>query len=613
MTAPQAQVTGEASTATAEIKPFYLLVEKILARHERLRDDWAVHGTTGYEFTNLLNGLFVDASAESKMDRIYREFIGESIKLEELVYDCKHLIMHTALTSELNVLALQLSRIAELDRHTRDFTLSSLREVLRQIIACFPVYRTYVQAKHISEEDRRYVDWAVNAGKKRSAASDTSVFDFVREVLLTDIAEGKRADYQERVINFARKFQQYTGPVMAKGLEDTAFYRYSRLLSLNEVGGEPGRFGVSVAAFHHQNQERLQNWPHAMLSTSTHDGKRSEDVRARINVLSELPEEWRARVRRWAQLNRNKKHLIDHQHVPVKNDEYFFYQTLIGAWPLETLDKPGLDEFRERIRAYMGKAVKEAKVYTSWINPNIEYEEAMSDFVQTVLNDGDNNPFLTHFLAFLQPLSRVGLFNSLSQTLLKLTSPGVPDIYQGNELWDFSLVDPDNRRPVDYQRRRALLTQLQKTMASAKSDQSTHSNFSYKFVQKLEDGCAKLYLTWRSLQLREEYPELFRDGEYLPITVSGTHADHLCAFARRHDEQIVIIVAPRLIYRLANGADPLGEAVWSDTRIKVPMEGRDNWFTGERLQAEFIEDAWWLSVGSILCHFPVALLRGNGS
>jgi malto-oligosyltrehalose synthase/4-alpha-glucanotransferase len=597
-------VFGTKTSSAEKIKPLYLIVEKILAHYERLRDNWAVHGTTGYDFTNLLNGLFIDASAENKMERIYREFIGYRINLEELVYDCKKLIMRTALAGELNVLALQLSRIAEQDRHTRDFTLNSLREVLSQIVACFPVYRTYVQTKHVNEEDRRYVDWAVNVGKKRSATPDASVFDFVREVLLTHIAEGKHTDYQEKVFNFAKKFQQYTGPVTAKGLEDTAFYRYNRLLSLNEVGGEPGRFGVSVSAFHHQNLVRAQHWPHAMLSTSTHDSKRSEDVRARINVLTELPQEWRERVRRWARLNHNKKRLIDGQYVPAKNDEYFFYQTLVGVWPLESLDQSGLEALRTRIQTYMLKAVKETKVYTSWVNPDTEYEGAMNGFVCAVLNNADNNIFLTDFLSFLQPLSRAGLFNSLSQTLLKLTSPGVPDIYQGNELWDFSLVDPDNRRPVDYQLRRMLLSELESAVESAE----TLFDFNHELIRNIEDGRAKLYLIWRSLQLRHDRFELFRDGDYLPLGISGAHADHICAFVRRLDEQIAVIVAPRLIFRLAGGTDPLGDEVWSDTRINVPLGKWQNWITGEHLQAEFIENDWWLNASSILRHFPVAIL-----
>ena len=593
----------EVTAEMVERKPLYLLVEKILAGHERLRPAWAVHGTTGYDFTNLVNGLFVDAAAEDKMDRIYRQFIGEHTKLDELVNDCKKLIMRTALASELNVLAQQLSRIAELDRHTRDFTLNRLRETLREIVACFPVYRTYVGIEGASDEDRRYLNWAVNVAKKRMPAADTSVFDFVREVLLTDIAEGKDEDYRQQVIAFAMKFQQYTGPVMAKGLEDTAFYRYNRLLSLNEVGGEPERFGVSITAFHHQNQARAKNWPHTMLSSTTHDSKRSEDVRTRINVLSELPDAWRARVRRWARLNQSKKRLLDDQPAPSNNDEYLLYQTLIGAWPLEKLDESALADFRERIQAYMLKAMKEAKAHTSWINPNNAYEEAVVDFIQALLSDADQNPFLADFLSFQQPLSRVGLLNSLAQTLLKLTVPGVPDIYQGNELWDFSLVDPDNRRPVDYSRRQALLAELQEALASNKP----LTDLAHDLLERLEDSRAKLYLTWRSLQLRQEHPSLFRDGDYLPLTVTGSYADHLCAFARR-GEQLAVTVVPRLVYRLAGNADPLGDAIWGDTSIQMPASDWENWLTGERLQAELLEETWRLPAGSVLRHFPVALL-----
>lgn len=598
---PDAEPAGE------EGKPLYLLVEKILASHERLRPDWAVHGTTGYDFTNLVNGLFVDAAAEGKMDRIYREFVGDGPEPDELLYGCKKLIMRTAMASELHVLTQQLSRIAELDRHTRDFTLSSLRDALSEVVASFPVYRTYVRSEGCSEDDRHYVDWAVNVAKKRNPAADPSVFDFVREVLVADIAEGKSEDYRQRVTAFAMKFQQYTGPVMAKGLEDTGFYRYNRLVSLNEVGGEPKRFGVSVTAFHHHNQERAQSWPHTMLSSSTHDSKRSEDVRVRIDGLSELPSEWRARIRRWARINRSKKRVLDDRPVPSANDEYLLYQTLLGTWPLETLNEAALDGFRERIQSYMLKAVKEAKQHTSWINPDAEYEKAVADFVQALLGDVDRNPFLADFLPFQQALSRAGLFNSLAQTLLKLTAPGVPDIYQGNELWDFSLVDPDNRRPVDYGQRRALLAELQNALVS----NQVLTDLAANLANNLSDGRAKLYLTWRSLALRREHPELFRDGDYLPLAVSGTHADHLCAFARRYGEQLAVIVVPRLVNRLAAGTDPVGEEVWAETWIQMPVAEWKNWLTGEHVQGEAIEASWRMPAGSVLRHFPVALLLGT--
>jgi (1->4)-alpha-D-glucan 1-alpha-D-glucosylmutase len=589
-------------------RPLYLLVEKILAGHERLRDDWDVHGTTGYEFANMVNGLFVDEAAGHVMQRIYREFIGRGARLDEQVYRCKKLIMAAALASELHVLAQQLSRIAERDRQTRDFTLSGLHEALSEIVAWFPVYRTYLGADGAGVEDRRYVDWAVNVAKKRSPAADTSVFDFVREVLLADIAEGKSDVYRQQVIGFALKFQQYTGPVMAKALEDTAFYRYTRLISLNEVGGAPERFGVSVEAFHHQNQERARSWPHAMLGSSTHDSKRSEDVRARINVLSELPGEWRRRVRRWTRLNQDRKCLLDDRHAPSRNDEYLLYQTLVGAWPLEELDAAGLAGFRERIRDYMLKAVKEAKVHTSWINPDSGYETAVTEFVEALLGDLEKSPFLADFRAFQRSLVPAGLCNGLAQTLLKLTAPGVPDIYQGNELWDFSLVDPDNRRPVNYSRRQALLTELEKASAA---HEGPPAGFAHALWEHCEDGRVKLYLTWRSLQLRREQPGLFRDGDYQPLAVSGRHAGHLCAFARRHGDRMAVTVVPRLVFRLTGGDAPLGDAVWEDTRIEVPAGDWTNWLTGESLQAEPVGTAWQLPAGRVLCQFPVALLQAN--
>jgi (1->4)-alpha-D-glucan 1-alpha-D-glucosylmutase len=609
LTMEEAQARRPDKEPANMVKPLYLLVEKILATHERLRQTWAVHGTTGYDFANLVNGLFVDAVAEDEMGHIYRAFTGETATLEEQIYNCKKLIMRSALASELNVLAQQLNRIAKLDRNTRDFTLNSLRDALSEVVARFPVYRTYVSPGGASEEDRRYVNWAVSVARKRSRAADPSVFGFIREVLLTDIAEGKSDDYRRQVNAFAMKFQQYTSPVMAKGLEDTAFYRYNRLVALNEVGGEPEHFGVSVNAFHHLNLERCQHWPHAMLATTTHDSKRSEDVRARIDVLTEMPGPWRQRVQRWARLNRGKKRLIDDRPAPSANDEYHLYQTLIGAWPLELLKEcdiaeASLSAFRERIQAYLLKALREAKVDTSWINPDNDYEGAVSDFIASLLGSGEENVFLSDLLDFLPPICRAGLCNSLTQTLLKLTAPGMPDIYQGNELWDFSLVDPDNRRAVDYTRRRGLLTALQR----ASEDTDALTGFTRHLTDNLEDGRAKLYLTWRCLVLRHQHRALFEQGDYLPLEVNGRHAEHLCAFARRNGVQFAVTVAPRLVFRLAGGAPPLGVALWGDTRIKLPLGSWRNWLTGETLLAESVKGAWSLSAGGLLQHFPVALL-----
>jgi (1->4)-alpha-D-glucan 1-alpha-D-glucosylmutase len=594
------------------IKPLYLLVEKILAGYEHLRQSWAVYGTTGYDFANLVNGLFVDPQADGGMKRIYQAFTGESLDLEEQAYNCKKLIMRNALASELNVLAQQLNRIAKLDPHTRDFTSNSLRDALSEVVACFPVYRTYVSASGADEEDRRYVDWAVSVASKRSRAADPSVFGFIREVLLTDIIEGKGDDYRNQVIAFAMKFQQYTSPVMAKGLEDTAFYRYNRLIALNEVGGEPERFGLSVNAFHHLNLERAHHWPHAMLSTSTHDSKRSEDVRARIDVLSELVEEWDRRVQSWARINRSKKRIVDDKPAPSPNDEYHLYQTLIGAWPLELLDRAYLDEarlmdFQARIQAYLQKAIREAKVHTSWINPDSDYEGAVNDFIAALFESPRKNPFLTDLLDFLPRICRAGLCNGLTQTLLKVTAPGLPDIYQGNEIWDFSLVDPDNRRAVDYSSRQALLTELQTAVETTDS----LAGLARQLMQRFEDGRVKLYLSWRCLTLRREHQTLFEVGDYLQLDVKGLHAQHLCAFARQYGHQSSITVVPRLVYRLTGDRLPLGRTVWDDTRIEVPPGNWRNWLSGESLGAEFIAGSWSLSAGEVLQHFPVALLLAD--
>ena len=588
-----------------ENEPLYVLVEKILASHEGLPEDWPVAGTTGYEFTNLVNGLSVDPSGEAGMDRAYRRFIGRSVDFEELLYDCKKTVMRSELASELNVLSRRLLRISEYGRRTFDFTINVLRDALAEVVAQFPVYRTYITCEEISETDRRYVEWAVSRAKKQSTAADTTVFDFIQEVLLLEV-DGPQ-DYRDLAVAFVMKFQQYTGPVMAKGMEDTALYDYNRLVSLNEVGGEPERFGVSVSAFHHLSAERAKRWPHAMLASSTHDTKRSEDVRARINVLSEIPNEWRGEVVRWARINRSRRREVDGREAPSRNDEYLIYQSLVGAWPLETLDDDGLTEFRGRIKAYVEKAIREAQVHTSWVNVNEEYESAVMDFVDALLTSSETNLFLEEFIPFARRISRIGALNSLSQTLIKLSSPGVPDIYQGNELWDFSLVDPDNRRPVDYGLRRNLLAEL--------DDVGTDEI--HFLLGAWQDGRPKLHLTRRALKLRQETPKLFEKGEYVPLEVSGPQAENLVAFARRYEDQVAITVAPRLYTRLSNVSGALlpGPEVWKDTWVDVSeltaAEYR-NVLTDELVQVSG-EDGAFLSADDLLKSFSVALLVGTRS
>ena len=588
-----------------EDEPLYVLVEKILAPHEGLPEDWPVSGTTGYEFTNLVNGLFVDPAGENGMERAYRRFIGRSVDFAELLYDCKKTVMRYELASELNVLSRRLLRISggSAGRRTFDFTINVLRDALTEVVAHFPVYRTYITAREVSETDRRYVDWAVSQARKQSTAADTTVFDFIHEVLLLEV-EGPE-DYEELVVAFVMKYQQYTGPVMAKGMEDTALYVYNRFISLNEVGGEPKRFGVSVSAFHHLTSERAKRWPHAMLSSSTHDTKRSEDVRARINVLSEIPNEWRGQVVRWARTNRSRRREVDGQEAPSRNDEYLIYQSLVGAWPLESLDEDGLAEFRGRIKAYVEKAIREAQVHTSWVNVNEEYESAVADFIDGLLAPSETNLFLDEFVPFVRRIARFGALNSLSQTLIKLTVPGVPDIYQGNDLWDFSLVDPDNRRPVDYGLRRKLLAELDDIGSDAA-----------RLFDTWQDGRPKLHLTQQALKLRREDPELFEKGDYLPLEVSGLQAEHVVAFARRHEDRVAVTVAPRMYTHLTNVSGALlpGPDVWAETRIDVsslPAMQYRNALTGETVHVSGEESGSFLLAENLLKRFSVALLAGG--
>ena len=604
-------IAGSTSTANRKDKPAYLIVEKILIGDERLRKEWPVHGTTGYEFANLVNGLFVDPTAATRVERIYRSFVGETIDYEDLVYDSKKLILTVALASELNVLANLLSRIALSNRRTCDFTVNSLRSALAEIIACFPVYRTYVSDREVSAEDRRYIEQGVAAGRKKSKAADLSVFDFIRRVLLVDMSGEEPEWYRRAIVRFAMKFQQVTSAVMAKGLEDTAFYRYNRLVSVNEVGGDPGRFGVSVEEFHRANQKRFECWPHSMLATSTHDTKRSEDVRARINVLSEIPAAWRLSLRRWRDLNRSRKRWVDGKPAPHRNDEYLLYQTLVGAWPAEPMNGDDWQKFTDRIEQYMLKAVREAKEHTSWENPNSEYEAAMSQFVRAILDRGRKNRFLGNFAEFHERVSRVGMFNSLSQVLLKLMSPGVADIYQGNELWNYSLVDPDNRRPVDYGRRQKIFRELRRAAQAAPGNLAS---FASGLLDGMEDGRIKLYATWKAMCFRKQHAELFQAGAYIPLAVGGHKAEHVCAFARERAGLVAIIAVPRLCAMLlADRKDrPTGVEVWGDTRIELPPEIRKasyrNVFTGEEIAADEYGQGARLALASVLGNFPVGLV-----
>jgi (1->4)-alpha-D-glucan 1-alpha-D-glucosylmutase len=592
--------------------PRYLVAEKILLGSERLREEWPLHGTTGYTFVNLVTGIMVDRRHHRVMDRIYRSFSGRTIGYPDEVYDKKRLIMHHSLASEMQVLGHRLDRLSERHRRTRDFTLVSLTEALQEVVAAFPVYRTYIRDVEVHPADRAVIDHAIRVARQRNPTTNVSVYDFIRDTLLLRVPEGADEAYQQAQLEFVMKFQQLTGPVMAKAVEDTVFYSWNRLLSLNEVGSDPDRFGIALEAFHARNAERAERWPHTMCATATHDTKRGEDVRARITALSEVPREWQAHLARWRRLNRRRRVAVGERLAPSRNEEYLFYQTVVGGWPLEPLAADGHAALVERLAAYMLKAVREAKVNTSWLNPDEVYERAVHRFVTTVLDPEDGAEFLTDLRKFLAVVGDAGVFASLSQALLKLTCPGVPDLYQGTELWDFSLVDPDNRRPVDYGRRAALLAELEARGAAPGADLRALAR---DVLDARADGRVKLYLIWRALHARAGHVALQPGGGYRPLVATGARAEHVCAFARVAPDgrDHVVVVAPRWFARLTGSARlPLGPDVWQDTEVGLsgvpPAAAYRHVFTGEVVPAR-AGDRAAVSLAAALTSFPVALLE----
>jgi (1->4)-alpha-D-glucan 1-alpha-D-glucosylmutase len=539
-------------------REIYMVAEKILTGSERLPGDWPVHGTTGYDFANDVAQLLVDSAAETAITKAFHRFIGHSIPFGHLLYAKKLLVMKLALSNDVDVLGNMLDRLSERNRWYRDFTLEALSRAARETIACFPVYRTYVEpGQAATEEDRQIIERAIAAAKRRNPAMEESIFNFLRDVLLLRFPQSVDAAGRAAHVQFVLKFQQTTGPVMAKGLEDTVFYIYNRLAALNEVGGAPQEFGITVETFHRRNLDRQREWPATLLATSTHDTKRSEDVRARMIAISEIPEVWRRSLQRWRTLNRRWKRMVNDLEAPDANEEYLLYQTLLGTWPMQANGEaepvPG-PEYIERIQGYMAKALKEAKINTSWIQPNEEWDAAMHDFVSRILEPSPRNKFVPSFLPAAKEIAQLGAINSLTQTLLKLTSPGVPDIYQGTEIWDYSLVDPDNRRPVDYKVRQEILERL----PSATPDE---------LMQRWPDGRIKMFLTQRALRFRREHADLFRDGEYLPVQATGTFAECCVTFARRLADKWIVVVASRLSSRI--GFPATGE-LWKETAIDLP-------------------------------------------
>ena len=587
---------------------FYVLVEKILGRDEALPPAWPIHGTTGYDFMNALNGVFLNARGVKTLDEIYARFTGTAPDFRETVYWSKRLMMDTLFAGEMHSLGQHLGRLAEQDRYARDLPRKELRAAVIEVTACFPVYRTYARSPELSARDVRYIAKALKEAQQRSTEASTPVFDFLRRVLLQEIPPSLAGNDREDWLRFLMRWQQFTGPIMAKGYEDTSLYIYNRLVSMNEVGGDPSSTGISVSAFHDRGEIMASRWPHSMNATSTHDTKRSEDVRARINVLSEIPEEWEKRLLQWSRQNAGKKRIVNGIATPDPGEEILLYQTLLGVWPLAEEELPGL---KSRVESYMVKAMREAKVCTRWIRPNIAHEGAVKEFVASLLGDlsPDTNLFLADFLPFQRKVAHYGAINGLAQLLLKIASPGVPDIYQGTEIWDFSLVDPDNRRPVDYPHRTGLLNELMTL------ERQGLSSLARDLLSSWGDGRVKLFVTYKALSFRRERKELFQDGAYVPLAVTGGVKEHALAFARKRGDAWGIAAVPRLVTRLAPpGEFPIGLGVWeARAAIRLPKEAPDGWrnvFTGEILHASGGDGAKLLHLHAVFHDFPVALLEG---
>ncbi len=575
----------------------YLIVEKILGEDEILPENWPVEGTTGYDFLNIVNGLFCKTKNENKLSRIYTQFTRRASTFDDLAVDKKRLIISTRMAGELERLSLLVEDIAKHDRHGADITLIGIKTALEEILVHFPIYRTYVNGKNISEPEKEYINRTIGELKYNNPRIEYEI-DYIGKLLALqyhDLSEG----LNEKSINFIMKFQQLTGPLMAKGFEDTALYVYNRFISHNEVGGNPSKFGFTLGEFHKKIKYRGINWKHTLNTTSTHDTKRGEDVRARLNVLSEIPDQWHTRVKKWHNMNLKYKTEYNGRHLPDKNDEYFLYQTLVGAFPFE--ETPD-NIFVKRIKDYAIKVVREAKVYTAWVKPDETYENAFLHYIEKILAVSDTNLFLSDLIEFKKYITYFGIFNSLSQTLIKMTVPGVPDFYQGSELWDLNLVDPDNRRPVDFSEREDLLRFIDN------NQKEKNKLFEY-LLSDMKNGAVKLYLIRKVIAARRRYPALFNEGKYSHLNSSGEYGKNVISFIRKSEDHIAVIVAPRFTTEVTeHNKLPLGKKTWKNTFIRVPFETEklENAITNDIYEGETT-----LQIGDILKEFPAALLIGR--
>lgn len=585
---------------------FYIVVEKILSSREILPEEWPVFGTTGYDFLNALNSVFVDEKGVQNMKVTYAHSAGSQLAFEDVVYQKKKQVIEELFASEINSLLQQLAQLSQQGWCECELTPDELRDVLVEVTACLPIYRTYTRTQEVSPRDRGYLESAIEEARRRNPFFDGHKLDFIKRVLFLDFPKSLDPQQRAKCLSFVMRWQQCTGAVMAKGVEDTAFYNYNSLISLNEVGGNPGGARPSVEAFHQYNLSIQAQRPQTLSATSTHDTKRGEDVRARLNVLSEMPQAWESHLSKWIQLNQAKKPKVNGYLIPDPNMEVLLYQTLIGAWPLSDEEVP---EFKKRVKAYMFKAAREAKAFTSWLSPNPDYESALLAFVDSILENSEQNEFLMDLLEFQRQVSYYGVLNSLAQVLLKITSPGVPDFYQGTELWDFNLVDPDNRRPVDFKKRASLIDKL------IEQESKKRKNLTGKLLHSWDNGQIKLYVTYKTLNTRRAHREIFMNGEYIPVKVQGKKKEHVFAFIRHWGNSWALIAVPRLSTRLVPFDElPLGRKVWGDDILILPDDARDHWlniFTGETITSYSI--AREVPLADIFHRFPIALLVASST
>lgn len=533
----------------------YIVGEKILGRGEFMRNTWPIEGTSGYDFLNMAGGLFVVPEGLRRLTKAYHAFTGEDTHFPSIAHDKKLTVEQEGLGSDVNRLTNIFVDICESNREYRDFTRAEVRRAIREVAACFSIYRTYVvpDRNEISDEDREIIRRATQCAKDNRTDIDGALFDFMHDVMTLTVRGQKESE-------FVYRFQQFTSPVMAKGVEDTAFYCYNRLTGLNEVGSDPAHDGVMIDEFHAYNGRMQREFPHSMTTLSTHDTKRADDVRARLAVLSEIPREFTSQLKAWSRRNQHHRK----GKYPDRDTEWFLYQTMIGAWPIDA----------DRLKQYMQKAMREAKVQTSWVANNEQYESAVNRYIDALHGDAG---FIAELEAFVDKVLYPGRVNSLAQTLLKYTSPGVPDLYQGGELWDLSLVDPDNRRPVDYERRRHMLAEAENLDAAGA-------------LARMDEGMPKLWLIHRCLQLRNQHPEYFSaEAGYTPLEATGRDRDHVVAFRRGED---LVTVVPRWLVTLDE---------WDLTDITLPEGAWRHYLTGEVFRGE-------TDLSKLLANFPVALL-----